>query len=486
MFTCLDSCINTNYSFNSIKYRLAGHHNKIVKESGDSFVPILFGQVTKKSPYNEEPSKRTVKILLDSGASESIAHITLFDKDKIRKNTSATNWNTMAGNFSTNARGTLKLRLPELNPSAELKVVCHVTNRQSNYKIILGRDVLSELGIVLDFKRRVISWNESEAQMKPFESTSKTHFSISDSTRVSSETERIKRILDAKYEKANLSQIVREAIHLETSEQDKLYKVLKKYEILFDGTLGKWEGKPYHIDLRDNVTPFHAKPFSIPKMYEHTLKMEVERLVKLGVLRKINNSEWAAPTFIIPKKDGSVRFISDFRELNKRIKRKPYPIPKIQDLLLKLEGFKYATSLDLNMGYYHIELDTISRKLCTIVLPWGKYQYQKLPMGLCNSPDIFQEKMNELFVGLDNVRAYIDDLLILSTKSFDKHLEDLDKVFYRLKQAGLKVNAKKSFFAKSELKYLGFWITRQGIMPLPKKVQAIKTFSCTKNQKATA
>ena len=103
--------------------------------------------------------------------------------------------------------------------------------------------------------------------------------------------------------------------------------------------MGKWEGKPYHIDLRDNVTPFHAKPFSIPKMYEHTLKMEVERLVKIGVLRKINNSEWAAPTFIIPKTDDSVRFISDFGDLNKRIKRKPYPIPKIQDLLLKLEGF---------------------------------------------------------------------------------------------------------------------------------------------------
>ena len=227
MFTCLDSCINNNYSFNSIiKHRLAGHHNKIVKESGDSFVPILFGQVTKKSHYNDESSKRTVKILLDSGASESIAHITLFDKDNIHKHTSATNWTTMAGSFSTNARGTLKLMLPELNPSAELKVVCHVTNRQSNYKIILGRDVLSELGVILDFKRRVILWNESEAQMKPFESTSKTHFSISDSTRVSSETERIKRILDAKYEKANLSQIVREAIHLETCEQDKLYQLL--------------------------------------------------------------------------------------------------------------------------------------------------------------------------------------------------------------------------------------------------------------------
>ena len=60
-------------------------------------------------------------------------------------------------------------------------------------------------------------------------------------------------------------------------------------------------------------------------------------------------------------------------------------------MLLKLEGFQYATSLDLNMGYYHILLIPFSKSLCTIVTPWGKYKYQRLPMGLCNSPDIFQE-----------------------------------------------------------------------------------------------
>jgi hypothetical protein len=90
------------------------------------------------------------------------------------------------------------------------------------------------------------------------------------------------------------------------------------------------------------------------------------------------------PTFIIPKKDGSVCFISDFHELNKRIKCKPYPIPKIQDLLIKLEGFQYAISLDLNMGYYHIELTLFSKQLYTIVTSFGKYEYQcSLPMGLC-------------------------------------------------------------------------------------------------------
>ena len=139
----------------------------------------------------------------------------------------------------------------------------------------------------------------------------------------------------------------------------------------------------YEIELKPDATPYHAKAFPIPHIHTATLKLEVERLVEAGVLRQVNQSEWAAPTFIIPKKDGSVRFISDFRELNKRIKRKPFPIPKIQDMLLKLEGFQYATSLDLNMGYYHIELSPDSKKLCTVVLPWGKYEYQRLPMGLC-------------------------------------------------------------------------------------------------------
>jgi hypothetical protein len=207
------------------------------------------------------------------------------------------------------------------------------------------------------------------------------------------------------------------------------------------------------------------------------VKHECERLCKLGVLRKVNRSQWGAPTFIIPKKDGTVRFISDFRELNKRIKRKPFPIPKIQDLLLKLEGFKYATPLDLNMGYYHIQLSLTSRELCTIVLPWGKYEYLRLPMGLCNSPDIFQEKMSELMYDLEYVRTYLDDILCITHGTWEDHLDKLDKVLTRLSEAGLKVNARKSFFGQTALEYLGYWITRDGIQPLPKKVQAIQNIA---------
>ena len=93
-------------------------------------------------------------------------------------------------------------------------------------------------------------------------------------------------------------------------------------------------------------------------------------------MNKINRSQWGAPTFLISKKDSTVRVNSDFRELNKRILRQPYLIPKIQDLLLRLEGFRYGTTLDLNMGYYHLELSAKSKELFTIVTQWGNYEYQ--------------------------------------------------------------------------------------------------------------
>ena len=170
-----------------------------------------------------------------------------------------------------------------------------------------------------------------------------------------------------------------------------------------------------------------------------------------------------------PKPGGSLRSLADFRELNKRIVRKPFSIPKIQEMLQKMCGFQWATALDLNMGYYHIVLDPDACKYCTVVLPWGKYEYLRLPMGLCNSPDIFQEKMSELVSGLEFARAYIDDLLIITNNDFQKHLEHLEQVLIKLTEAGLKVNITKSDLTKSELKYLGFWISREGIKPLRKK-----------------
>ena len=84
---------------------------------------------------------------------------------------------------------------------------------------------------------------------------------------------------------------------------------------------------------------------------------------------------------------------------------------------------------------------------------------------------------------LEFVRAYIDDLLVITSGSYEDHLIKLEEVFLKLRNAGLKVNMKKSFFARAELEYLGYWITRNGIQPTANKVHAITNIAPPKTQK---
>ena len=99
----------------------------------------------------------------------------------------------------------------------------------------------------------------------------------------------------------------------------------------------------------------------------------LDRLVAIGKLKKNYHSEWATPSFIIPKKGGQVRLISDFRRLNDQIKCTLCPLPHIKDMLNKLSNFYYSTTLDLKMGYYNIFLTDAANKLCMITKPFGKY-----------------------------------------------------------------------------------------------------------------
>jgi hypothetical protein len=109
----------------------------------------------------------------------------------------------------------------------------------------------------------------------------------------------------------------------------------------------------------------------------------------MGVLEQQPALDWASPSFVIPKKNWTVRFHSNFWEVNKRLIRKPLPIPKISMVLQELEGFTFATDLDLNMGYYTIRLDPNASRIYTVIFPWEKYSYKRLPMGIAGSPDIF-------------------------------------------------------------------------------------------------
>jgi hypothetical protein len=116
---------------------------------------------------------------------------------------------------------------------------------------------------------------------------------------------------------------------------------------------------------------------------------------------------------------------------------------------------------------------TLLTNLCKIIIPWGKYCYLHLPMGLACSPDIYQEKMSELFINMISVIVYQDDILVLTSGSFNDHLRQPGNVFKWLHHNNLQVNAKKSSFCTLETEYLGFILTREGIKPHQQKVIAI-------------
>jgi hypothetical protein len=112
-----------------------------------------------------------------------------------------------------------------------------------------------------------------------------------------------------------------------------LYRILIKYPKLFNGKLKTYPHKTFHLKLKPDAKPFHSKAYQVPRIHLPTFKKELQQLQEEGVLYKVGATAWAAGTFIIPKANGTVRWVSDFCKLNEAIDRDKYPLPKIQQVV---------------------------------------------------------------------------------------------------------------------------------------------------------
>ncbi len=121
------------------------------------------------------------------------------------------------------------------------------------------------------------------------------------------------------------------------------------------------------------------------------------------------------------QKDGRVCWVSDLRELNKLVRQRQYCLPIIQDILRRRTGYKLFTKIDISIQYYTIELGEESKDYCIVSTPFGKFKYNRLPMGLKSSPDFAQEVMENIFRDVAEVDIYIDDIGIFSD-SWEQHL----------------------------------------------------------------
>ena len=165
--------------------------------------------------------------------------------------------------------------------------------------------------------------------------------------------------------------------------------------------------------------------------------------------------------------------------MNDALQREHYKLPTIDDVLYQLKDAKLFTKLDVQEPFWHVRLDDMSSRLCTMITPFGRFRWLRLPFGLKVSSEIFQRKLTEALEGLDNTITVADDIIIAgcgkdeqdARTNLMKRTEDLRQ---RCKEKKIVLNDKKAVSEKTEITFMGHLITSSGISPDPTKVAAIR------------
>ena len=240
--------------------------------------------------------------------------------------------NTLAGSCETKEVVVMRsLRLPELDKNRVVdQQKALVFDGDCRYDVILGADFLSKSGIDIKYSTGIIEWFDNELPMRdPHQLDGNEYLAMADILEVQREAEEIfgmdwydptcyaSEILDAKYGKVSTDDVVDQLTHLTPDQQDDLKGLFLGFTRLFDGTLGVYPHRKFHIDLMPGAKPKHSRPYPIPRIHLAAFKKELDRLVQIKVLSPTGASKWGSPTFVTPKKDNTIRWVSDLRELNK-------------------------------------------------------------------------------------------------------------------------------------------------------------------------
>ena len=196
-----------------------------------------------------------------------------------------------------------------------------------------------------------------------------------------------------------------------------------------------------------------------------------------------SSSPWASGVVLVKKKDSSWRFCVDYRKLNEVTIKDSYPLPRIDDSLDTLSGSKWFSTLDLQSGYWKVEMAEEGKaKTAFITSCSGLLQFEVMPFGLCNSPATFERLMERVLSGLQwqTCLVFLDDIIVYGT-SFEQELQRLQTVFDRLREANLKLSPKKCDLFKHEVNYLGHVVSDRGIVPDPQKVNSIRLWPQPRN-----
>ena len=261
-------------------------------------------------------------------------------------------------------------------------------------------------------------------------------------------------------------------------------KVESTYADVFQG-IGKFPGDPYQLRLKPDAVPTKHRPRKVPVHLQDAFHEEVERLVKIDVLEPVTEPTVWVNSFVIVEKvidslnahspnhsiKKSIRLCIDRKDLNEALEREPYYSRTIDELISMFAGAKVFTIVDMDKGYWQVVLHPESRKYTCMAFDIGRYQFKRLPMGSKVASDIFQRKLDSVYIGLPGVTGIADDMVIYG-RTEEEHDRNLIVFRETTRKNGLILNKRKLQFKKEEVSFFGHRWNSTGISPDPKKTES--------------
>ncbi|CAI5452725.1 unnamed protein product [Caenorhabditis angaria] len=290
--------------------------------------------------------------------------------------------------------------------------------------------------------------------------------------------------LDILLSSPKMHELLRRMVNVIASQvSDISVELSGKYPAVFEKGLGTCTKEKVSLKLLPEAEPVFRKARPVPYGSLEAASAEIERLLKLGVIKKVSYAKWAAPVVYVKKSNGATRLCADFKTgLNAVLAPNEHPLPRPQDIFAKLNGGVIFSTIDLADAYLQLELDKASSELCVINTHQGLYEYERLSFGLKVAPAIFQNIMDKMLSGLTGCAAYLDDIIVMGRDELE-HRKNLLKLFERIAEYGFRVKLEKCRFGQTEIEFLGFKIDANGRRPNPAKTDPIRNMAPPTNVK---
>ena len=217
----------------------------------------------------------------------------------------------------------------------------------------------------------------------------------------------------------------------------------------------------------------------LPIALQEDVKKELNHLFDLGVLVPVEEpTSWVSQMAVVKKPNGLLRICIDPQPLNAALQREHYKLPTLDDVLPNLGKARVFSKFDVKQAYWHVELDRESSLLTTMITPFGRFRWSRLPFGLKVSSEIFQRKLNEALLGLDGVFCIADDLIVYGSGNTKEEAEadhdhNVQALRTRCQEREIMLNDEKTVLKQTEIKFMGHLITDDGVKADESKVEAI-------------